>query len=325
MIDKSGKWWKGEDFADIVEYLGELTADGYQVNSVDETICGECGGRVLRLRRDPERGIARWTCDACGTKGYLSGDRHRTRKARYLTLACLCRGLTFQLGLGRAPGPDGETRWTTVGYRCTHCGILGAPVGWGAREDDAPTVWGSPDPADLEEPPPVRYQSTEIATFLDAEDEQELLDEIRRVRPNLTIRSYRGLTVDCLGESTDGQAFLSDAAIVGPFGVQIIQSRHWDTGFSKGRVACKWSRHDANQTAFVRDVMNAVRRVTADVIVRTDGVRYNIRIGRSAYDWAREPGHVLRDHRWSALEYRLVDPAKPFPKKPRSGPPPSDP
>ena len=34
-IDKSGTWWKGTEFADIAEYLRDVTADGYPADGAD--------------------------------------------------------------------------------------------------------------------------------------------------------------------------------------------------------------------------------------------------------------------------------------------------
>lgn len=136
MIDTSGKWWKGESFDDLVEYLGILTRDGYPVERVLEPTC-ICAGRIFRLHRDADEGVARRTCATCGAKAFIGDSAEFWSDARPRLVRCPCGGTESQLAVGFALRADGNVRWVTVGRRCVACGILGAPVDW--KVDYAPT------------------------------------------------------------------------------------------------------------------------------------------------------------------------------------------
>lgn len=136
VIDTSGKWWKGEDFNDLAEYLRLLTEDGYPVQRVLEPECS-CGERIFKLHRDATEGVARRTCVACGIKAFIGDSGEFWADARPRLVKCPCGNPTYQLGVGFALRDGGDIRWITVGQRCTACGILGSAVDW--KVDHSPT------------------------------------------------------------------------------------------------------------------------------------------------------------------------------------------
>jgi hypothetical protein len=136
VIDTSGRWWKGEAYDDLVEYLRLLTQDSYPIERVLEPRC-DCGGQVFRLHRDAEEGAARRTCVACGTKAFIGDSGESWADAKPRLVKCPCGKAEYQVGVGFALRTDGNVRWITVGQRCVACGILGAAVDW--KIDYAPT------------------------------------------------------------------------------------------------------------------------------------------------------------------------------------------
>jgi erythromycin esterase-like protein len=42
-LDKSGELWRGEDFADLADYLRHFQAEGYLVDQVVESVCALSG------------------------------------------------------------------------------------------------------------------------------------------------------------------------------------------------------------------------------------------------------------------------------------------
>jgi hypothetical protein len=43
-LDKSGQLWRGEDLADLADYIRHFQAEGYQVDQVVESVCRHCNG-----------------------------------------------------------------------------------------------------------------------------------------------------------------------------------------------------------------------------------------------------------------------------------------
>ena len=129
MIDKTGKWWKGQDFADLAEYLVALTADGYPADRVLEPQC-ICGARVFRLHGDRDEGVARRTCVACGHKAFICDSEEAWADAEPKLVKCPCGAREFQVGVAFSMRGTGDVRWITVGERCLACGVLGGSVDW---------------------------------------------------------------------------------------------------------------------------------------------------------------------------------------------------
>ena len=49
VIDKSERWWRGSEPADLHEYLVAFTADGYPADEIRDCVCRGCGGRTFGL------------------------------------------------------------------------------------------------------------------------------------------------------------------------------------------------------------------------------------------------------------------------------------
>ena len=71
MIDKSGKWWTGTEFEDLVTYLREFTAESYPAGPIVQSTC-ECGNQVFALEFDDDEGCARRTCTSCGRSAFIA-------------------------------------------------------------------------------------------------------------------------------------------------------------------------------------------------------------------------------------------------------------
>jgi hypothetical protein len=136
VIDKSGKWWTGETFEDLAEYLALLVEDEYPVHTVLEPQC-LCGGRVFKIHRDATEGVARRTCIACGTNAFICDSGEHWSEARPRLVKCPCGESAYQVAVGFSKRDSGEIKWILVGERCVACGILGASVDW--KIDYSPT------------------------------------------------------------------------------------------------------------------------------------------------------------------------------------------
>jgi hypothetical protein len=71
-IDKKGKLWRGEDFADLAEYIREFQAEGYPVSKVVESVCDHCNGRAFRVLVDDTEGCAQRVCGGCGAAAFIA-------------------------------------------------------------------------------------------------------------------------------------------------------------------------------------------------------------------------------------------------------------
>ena len=129
MIDKSGAWWKGAEFDDLVEYIRGFTAETYPADLVPQSAC-ECGHVVFSVDYDGEQGCVRRTCVSCGRTGFIADSGDYWAEAHPVPLRCPCGNHAFELGVGFSLRESGDIRWITVGARCVACGILGAPTEW---------------------------------------------------------------------------------------------------------------------------------------------------------------------------------------------------
>jgi len=130
-IDDSGKWWTGETYEDLAEYLRELTAGGYPADEVRECVCATCQGRVFGLRADRNEGGARRTCRACRTKQFIADSGEYWDECEPRTWKCVCGSKDANLAVAYSLyEKGGDVRWITVGQRCTSCGVLGSYVDW---------------------------------------------------------------------------------------------------------------------------------------------------------------------------------------------------
>jgi hypothetical protein len=136
MIDKSGEWWTGTEFKDLVTYLREVTAESYPAGPVVQSTC-ECGAQVFTLEADADEGCAARTCTSCGRVAFIADSADYWDDAEPGEVQCPCGQGAFELGVAFAQRHNSDVRWITVGVRCLVCGVLGSPVDW--KIDYSPT------------------------------------------------------------------------------------------------------------------------------------------------------------------------------------------
>lgn len=136
-VDRSGELWRGEDFADLADYLREFRPGGYLVVRVKEVICLRCEGRAFTVLADDEEGCAQACCVACGERAFIADSADYWPDAEPEECACPCGGEVFQAATGFALRADGEVRWISVGLRCTQDGTMGVYADW--KIDYGPT------------------------------------------------------------------------------------------------------------------------------------------------------------------------------------------
>ncbi|HEX5543770.1 MAG TPA: hypothetical protein VFX60_19810 [Micromonospora sp.] len=57
-IDTTGKFWRGEGFTDLAEYLREFKPGGYLVARIKQAVCQQCDGKTFGVLADDEEGCA---------------------------------------------------------------------------------------------------------------------------------------------------------------------------------------------------------------------------------------------------------------------------
>lgn len=138
MLDKSGNWWKGDDFTDLRDFVQAYSAENFATARVEQSRCGDCGGSSLRLRVDDEEGGAEKSCPRCGTSALLLDSEDYWEDADPGDASCPCGHEVFEVGVGFALRDDGDIRWVYVGARCVACGTLGVYADW--EIDYSPTA-----------------------------------------------------------------------------------------------------------------------------------------------------------------------------------------
>ena len=131
-IDKTGEWWKGENFDDLAAYIKEFTRNSYPADKIVACSC-ECGEACFRITGNPDEGCAMRHCDGCGKATFICDSAEYWDVDEAEDFACPCGNEHFELGIGFAmrSGEDaGEVRWISVGARCLACGVLGVYVDW---------------------------------------------------------------------------------------------------------------------------------------------------------------------------------------------------
>jgi len=129
-IDTSGDYWRGDDLADLAEYLREYRAGGYPPVTVVEFVCPQCRGLAFRVSADATEGCAQLTCLTCGTKSFAADSEDFWEDAQPEPVSCPCGGTTYAAAVGFALRPDSEVRWVSVGIRCITDGALGVCADW---------------------------------------------------------------------------------------------------------------------------------------------------------------------------------------------------
>ena len=128
-IDTSGKWWKGESFEDLADYIRQLTADTYPADRIVQSVCG-CGNTTFHLLADQDEGCAQRICTKCQLVAFICDSAEQWDDAEPVKVRCSCKRTVFELGIGFSMRAPDEVRWITIGQRCIICGTLGSYVDW---------------------------------------------------------------------------------------------------------------------------------------------------------------------------------------------------
>ncbi len=137
MIDRSGEWWRGEDFANLEEYLREYSAREYPVTRIVQSRCQKCDGAVFGLLIDPDEGVAKRICMRCAAIAFIGDSEENRDDAEPSVATCPCDASEFETGVGFALRDGGDVRWVYVACRCVACGVLGVYADW--KIDYSPT------------------------------------------------------------------------------------------------------------------------------------------------------------------------------------------
>src|SRR5579859_1924911 len=129
VMDSSGKWWRGENFADLAQYLRLLTEESYPADQIVQAICA-CGNTMFRLFADPVEGCAQRACTKCLQRTFIGDSAEYWDAADPKQIRCPARHTIFELGVGFSLRAESDVRWITVGERCVKCGLLGSPLDW---------------------------------------------------------------------------------------------------------------------------------------------------------------------------------------------------
>ena len=129
-ITKSGSIWRGDDLADLAEYLRAFQPGGYPVSQTAEPICYECGARAFRVQVDDDEGCAKRTCVSCDADAFIADSAEVWDDADPGACGCPCGGSTFSVAIGFALRDNGDVRWISVGLRCITDGRLGVYTDW---------------------------------------------------------------------------------------------------------------------------------------------------------------------------------------------------
>jgi hypothetical protein len=137
-IKKAGKFWRGDDLADLTTYIRKHRAGGYPVQHVKEVSCRHCGQTTFRVAVDDDDGCALTMCLSCEAEEPLADSGEYLEDADLGECACPCGGETFAVALGFAMTDDDEVRWISVGLRCLADNTLGVYTDW--KVDYLPTA-----------------------------------------------------------------------------------------------------------------------------------------------------------------------------------------
>jgi hypothetical protein len=131
-IDKSGKWWVGDDARDLPEYLSAFSEDGYLATEFRLANCS-CGSNAFHLAIDSDEGTAKRTCVECGDARFICDSAEFWEDASPTKWKCTgrCKSKAANVCIGFALRENrDDVRWVYVGTRCTQCGVLGCYGDW---------------------------------------------------------------------------------------------------------------------------------------------------------------------------------------------------
>lgn len=129
-IQKSEKWWKGTDSADVLEYLNSLEPGGYAVDAVLSQSC-ECGSTAFKVYRNQDNELSYLVCTACRAKTFVTDSEDYDLEGGFRTIRCSCKSRQYQVFLGvHSIYEPTIANWMSLGVMCAACGIMGMPLEW---------------------------------------------------------------------------------------------------------------------------------------------------------------------------------------------------
>lgn len=130
MIDKSEKYWYGDNADDINEYLKEYS----ECSSIDikPVVCRSCGNDALELRVDYNEDAIQVKCSKCGYKKILLDCEEVWQEAKPRLRKCsVCKNSReYNIRVGFIRRENGSVKWVYIGNRCKNCGVLGSYLNW---------------------------------------------------------------------------------------------------------------------------------------------------------------------------------------------------
>lgn len=130
-IDWSGEWARGDEAADLDDFLLQFSADSYPISRVEHAVCGQCGHTVFAVLLDDDEGAVQRICAHCAADVLMLDSADTIADAELGEAVCPCDGDRFEIAVGFALRADGEVEWLYVGLRCVADGTLGVYVDWG--------------------------------------------------------------------------------------------------------------------------------------------------------------------------------------------------
>lgn len=131
-LRESGRYWYGESFDDLAEYIRLFDAAGERngVEKVAESVCAICGGGRFRVFLDDDGACVQRVCTSCGKEAFIADSAEHLDEADLGECECPCGGDEFAAAVGFSLTEDGEVRWISVGLRCLADGLAGVYAEW---------------------------------------------------------------------------------------------------------------------------------------------------------------------------------------------------
>ncbi len=130
MIDRTKKYWTGDNGDDISEWLRLYSGD--ESMDIKPVLCHSCGNDSFNMRVDQREGAVQVVCTKCGTKKILLDCDEVWKDAKPRLRTCpVCKTCkSFHVRVGFIRRENGSVKWVYIGNRCTNCGTLGSYLDW---------------------------------------------------------------------------------------------------------------------------------------------------------------------------------------------------
>jgi hypothetical protein len=130
MLQKRGKFYYGDNQADIREEMLRYSKDGYPAQHFADAVCA-CGGNVFWVAVDEDEGAAVRTCIGCEAEHPIGDSDEYLEGAELSECACPCGGEEFEVTVGVSLYQGSEdVKWLYVGCRCPQCGLTAVYGDW---------------------------------------------------------------------------------------------------------------------------------------------------------------------------------------------------